>query len=423
MLGVFSGVMHRVFGRQEDLLRRVRPLRLLFWAAFGSGFGTWLAFVALNLDVWERTHSGTWIAALLLADFVPAIAIGLLAGPLVDRLSRRRVMVAADLARFAVFLILPFAGSATQIVVLAGVAGFATGFFRPAVYASLPNLVEDSELPRAQGMLQAADALTTVIGPLAGGILVAATSPDWAYVVNAITFLWSALLILRIPARLLQAAQAVTEGHLHDIAAGLKVIVRSRALLTVLIAWNVAMVGNAGVNVGEVVLAKVSFDAGDFGYGLLLACAGLGLVVGSLSVGAWIEHRELAFVYGAGFGLLALGVGAAAVSPNVWVAAACVVVSGVGNGIAVVCNALFVQRGAPDEMRGRVFTVLMSSNYLILGLGMVAAGPLLNEFGARWVWGVSACLVAGAGIVGYAMARGIRNVRVVETERIAGVGV
>ena len=413
--------MQRLLGRQETLLRRVRGLRLLFFAAFGSGFGTWLAFVALNLDVWERTHSGTWIAALLLADFLPAIAIGLLAGPFVDRLSRRGVMVSADLIRFAVFLLLPFTQSATQIVVLAGIAGFATGFFRPAVYASLPNLVDDAELPRAQGLLQAADALTTVVGPLAGGILVAATSPDWAYVFNAFTFIWSALLILRIPSRLLQVAQAPTEGHLHDIAAGLRLIVRSRALLTVLVAWNVAMVGNAGVNVGEVVLAKVSFDAGDFGYGLLLASAGLGLVVGSLSVGAWIEHRDLAFVYGAGFGLLALGVGAAAISPTVWVAAACVVVSGVGNGMAVVCNALFVQRGAPDEMRGRVFTVLMSSNYAVLGLGMVAAGPLINEFGARWVWGVSACLVAVAGLVGYAMARGIRNVRVVETERIAGV--
>ena len=413
--------MQRLLGRQETLLRRVRGLRLLFFAAFGSGFGTWLAFVALNLDVWERTHSGTWIAALLLADFLPAIAIGLLAGPFVDRLSRRGVMVGADLIRFAVFLLLPFTQSATQIVVLAGIAGFATGFFRPAVYASLPNLVDDAELPRAQGLLQAADALTTVVGPLAGGILVAATSPDWAYVFNAFTFIWSALLILRIPSRLLQVAQAPTEGHLHDIAAGLRLIVRSRALLTVLVAWNVAMVGNAGVNVGEVVLAKVSFDAGDFGYGLLLASAGLGLVVGSLSVGAWIEHRDLAFVYGAGFGLLALGVGAAAISPTVWVAAACVVVSGVGNGMAVVCNALFVQRGAPDEMRGRVFTVLMSSNYAVLGLGMVAAGPLINEFGARWVWGVSACLVAVAGLVGYAMARGIRNVRVVETERIAGV--
>jgi MFS family permease len=421
VLGVFSGAMHRVFGRQEDLLRRVRPLRLLFLAAFGSGFGTWLAFVALNLDVWERTHSGTWIAGLLLADFLLAIAIGLLAAPLVDRLSRRRVMVGADLIRFAVFLILPFATSATQIVVLAGVAGFATGFFRPAVYASLPNLVEDAELPRAQGMLQAADALTTVLGPLAGGILVAATSPDSAYVVNAITFIWSALLILRIPARMLQAAQAETEGHLHDIAAGLRLIFGSRALLTVLIAWNVGMIGTAGVNVAEVVLAKVSFNAGDFGYGLMLAAAGFGLVVGSLAVGAWIEHRELAFVYAAGFLLMAVGIGGAAASPNVWVAAVCVVVSGVGNGVAVVCNALFVQRGAPDEMRGRVFTVLMSTNYAVLGLGMVAAGLLTNEFGARWVWGVSACLAGLAGIVGYAMARGIRNIKVVETEQMPGI--
>jgi MFS family permease len=421
VLGVFSGVMHRVFGRQEDLLRRVRPLRLLFLAAFGSGFGTWLAFVALNLDVWERTHSGTWIAALLLADFLPAIAIGLLAAPLVDRFSRRRVMVGADLIRFTVFLILPFATSATQIIVLAGVAGFATGFFRPAVYASLPNLVEDSELPRAQGMLQAADALTTVIGPLAGGILVAATSPGSAYVVNAVTFLWSALLILRIPSRMFQLAHATSEGHLHDIAAGLRLIFGSRALLTVLIAWNVGMIGTAGVNVAEVVLAKVSFSAGDFGYGLLLASAGFGLVVGSLAVGAWIEHRELAFVYGAGFVLMAVGIGAAAASPNVWVAAICVIVSGVGNGIAVVCNALFVQRGAPDEMRGRVFTVLMSTNYAVLGLGMIAAGPLTDEFGARWVWGVSACLAGAAGIVGYAMARGIRNIQVVEVERIPGV--
>jgi MFS family permease len=413
--------MHRVFGRQEDLLRRVRPLRLLFLAAFGSGFGTWLAFVALNLDVWERTHSGTWIAGLLLADFLPAIAIGLLAGPFVDRLSRRRVMVGADLIRFMVFLLLPFAASATQIVVLAGVAGFATGFFRPAVYASLPNLVEDAELPRAQGMLQAADALTTVIGPLAGGVLVAATSPDSAYVVNAVTFLWSALLILRIPGRMLQHAQAATEGHLQDIAAGLRLIVGSRALLTVLIAWNVGMIGTAGVNVAEVVLAKVSFDAGDFGYGLLLASAGFGLVVGSLAVGAWIEHRELAFVYGSGFVLMAVGIGAAAASPDVWVAAVCVIVSGVGNGVAVVCNALFVQRGAPDEMRGRVFTVLMSTNYAVLGLAMIAAGPLTNAFGARWVWGASACLAAVAGVVGYAMARGIRDVVVVETERVPGI--
>jgi MFS family permease len=392
----------------------------LFLAAFGSGIGTWLAFVALTIDVWDRTRSGTWVSALLIADFLPAIAIGLTVGPLVDRLSRRRVMVAADIVRFVVFCALPFANSASQIVALAAVAGFATGFFRPAVYAGLPNLVEDSELPNAQGLIQAGDALTTVLGPLAGGVLVAATSPDWAYGINALTFLWSAALIVRIPPRLLQVAQAVTEGHWRDIAAGLSFILRSRALLTVLIAWNVSMLGNAGVNVAEVALAKVSFDAGDFGFGLMLASAGFGLAFGSLSVGSWVVRRELAGVYGVGLALMAIGIGAAAVSPNVWVAAVCVVVSGVGNGIAVVCNALLVQRGAPDHLRGRVFTVLMSSNYAVLGLGMVAAGPLTNEFGARWVWGGSACLSAVAALVGYALARGIR--RVPAPERLAVPG-
>ena len=416
---MFSGVLHRLLGRQVDLLRRVRGLRLLFLAAFGSGLGTWLAFVALTVDVWDRTHSGNWVSALLIADFLPAIALGLTVGPLVDRLSRRRVMVAADLVRFLVFCALPFAHSPGKIVALAAVAGFATGFFRPAVYAGLPNLVQDSELPSAQGLLQAADAMTTVLGPLAGGVLVAATSPDWAYGINAVTFLFSAALILRIPSRLLQVAQAVTEGHWRDVAAGLKLIAGSRALLTVLIAWNVGMLGNAGVNVAEIVLAKVSFHAGDFGFGLMLASAGFGLAFGSLSAGSWIERRDLAGVYGAGFALMALGIGLAAAAPSVWVAAVCVVLSGVGNGIALVCNALLVQRGAPDLLRGRVFTVLMSSNYAVLGLGMVAAGPLTNEFGARWIWAGSACLSALAALVGYLMARGIGEIqmaRVAEAE-------
>ncbi len=404
---MFSGVMHRLLGRQVDLLRRVRGFRLLFLAAFASGLGTWLAFVALTIDVWDRTHSGTWVGALLIADFLPAIAIGLTVGPLIDRLSRRRVMVAADLSRFVVFCALPFAGSASQIVALAAVAGFATGFFRPAVYAGLPNLVEDEELPSAQGLLQAAEAMTTVLGPLAGGILVAATSPDWAYGINAVTFLLSAALIVQIPWRLLQAAQAVTAGHWRDVAEGLALIRSSRALLTVLIAWNVGMLGNAGVNVAEVALAKVSFNAGDFGFGLMLASAGFGIVLGSLAVGSWVERRELAIVYGSGLAMMAVGIGAAAASPNVWVAAVCVVVSGAGNGVALVCNALLVQRGAPDRLRGRVFTVLMSSNYAVLGLGMAAAGPLTNAFGARWVWGGSACLSVLAAVVGFALARGI----------------
>jgi MFS family permease len=395
--------------RQLDLLGRAPSFRLLFLAAFGSGLGTWLAFVALTVDVFDRTHSGRWVSWLLIADFLPTIAIGLFLGPLVDRFSRRAMMIASDLVRCGVFAALPFAQSAGQIVALAAVAGFATGFFRPAVYAGLPNLVDDHDLPHANSLLQTIENVTTTAGPLVGGVLVAASGPDAAYWINAATFLVSAALIFGIPGRLLQAAAAVSEGHWRDLAAGFTLVRRSRALFTVLVAWNVAMVANAGVNVAEVVLAKVSFDAGDFGYGLMVGTAGFGLAVGSLAAGTLLERHPTGRVYGGSIALMALGVGAAAVSPNVWVAAVCVVVSGVGNGIAVVCNALLVQRGAPDELRGRAFTVLMSANFAALGAGMLAAGPLTDAVGARWVWGIAAAISAAAAVTGLVLARGVEQ--------------
>jgi len=93
--------------RQLGLLGRAPSFRLLFFAAFGSGLGTWLAFVALTVDVFDRTHSGKWVSGLLIADFLPAIAIGLFLGPVVDRFSRKRLMIGSDLGRFGVFCALP----------------------------------------------------------------------------------------------------------------------------------------------------------------------------------------------------------------------------------------------------------------------------------------------------------------------------
>jgi MFS family permease len=387
------------------LLRREPGFRRLFLATLGSGAGTWLALVALEVDVWVRTESSAWVAALLIADLLPTFAIGLLVGPLVDRLSRRRLIIGSDLVRVGVFATLPFTSSATQVVALAAVAGTATGFFRPAVYAGLPNLVEETDLTRANALLQTVDNLTWAVGSIAGGVLVTASGIDAAYWFNAATFLVSAAFLWGIPQRRLQAAPAASRGHWADLKDGFLLTIRSRALLAVLIAWNAAMFANAAVNVAEVRLAFRAFDAGRFGLGLMMGCAGVGLAIGSYLAGQWIERRGLSNVYGASLGLMAIGIGLAAASPTVWVAAACVVVSGAGNGAAVVCNALLVQRGAPDELRGRVFAVLMSSNVALLVLGMVAAGRLTDMVGARWIFAVAGLAAGLAAAAGFGLAR------------------
>jgi MFS family permease len=394
--------------RQTELLRSAREFRLLFLAAVGSGVGTRLAVLALMVDVWDRTHSGKWVAALLVTDFVPIILIGVLLGSFLDRFSRRRLMIASDLLRAAVFCALPFAGSAAAVVALAGVAGLATGFFRPASYAGLPNLVPDEDLADANGLFQAAENLTWMLGPLLGGVLLSYTSPDGAYWFNAATFVVSALLIARIAESRLQSEKAESEGHLRDLRAGFALLGSSRALLAVVVAWSLASLAVGISDVAEIELAKVAFDSGNFGLGLLMAASGLGLIFGSLWAGWATERFGTATAYGAAIATMGAGVGLAALSPTVWLASVIVIAVGIGNGVAAVANSLLVQRGTPDTLRGRAFTVAMSLNYSALLIGMMAGGFVSDAVGARWSWGIAGIITLVAALAGLVLLRGVR---------------
>jgi MFS family permease len=312
---------------------------------------------------------------------------------------------------------LPFATSAGQIVGLAAIAGLATGFFRPAVYAGLPNLVEERDLAQANALIQTSENVSWTVAPIIGGGLVAIWSPDVAYWINAASFVLSALLIARLSADKLQGALAVTRGHLRDLKDGFERVVQTRPLLTVLVVWTIALAAVASTQTAQIFLAKDTFNGGDFGYGLIFGSIGLGLALGSFEAGSWVERRSLGSVYSISILVQALGIAGAAVSPNVWTSLPCFVLAGVGNGAAVVCNSLLVQRGAPDDIRGRVFTVIMGVNYLAYGVGFVIAGPLTDSVGPRWVYaGVSIVLVLTSSLA-YALTRSAERAEpVVEAE-------
>jgi MFS family permease len=394
-----------IFSRQGDILRASPAFRLLFGSTLISGLGTWIAVVALVLDVENRTGSAVWVSALLIADFLPGIAIGLLLGPLVDRFSRKKLLVGADLVRLVVFVLLAVAVSAGQIVALALVAGIASGFARPAAYAGLPNLVPAELLPRANSLLRTADQLTIMVGTLVGGVVVAASGPDLAYWLNAASFAVSASLVIRISAGLLQEGRVASSGHWRDVAEGFAAILRSRPLTTVLVSWSIATVTMAVANVAEVFLATVSFDAGSFGYGLMWAASGLGAVLGALFASSWLERRSMTVVYTSAIAVMGLGDVAAGCSPNVWVAVWCLLLGGIGNATAIVCNSLLVQRGAPDNLRGRVFTVIMGATSAVLGIGMAVTGPLVDAVGARWAYVIAGVVALVAAATGFVMLR------------------
>jgi MFS family permease len=400
---------------------QLTPLRLpgfrnLFFATLASSAGTLIAAVALAIDVQDRTNSGPWVAAVIVVEFLPTVVVGLLLGPLLDRLERRSLMIAADAVRIGVFVALPFAPNAATVVALAAVAGLATGFFRPAVYAGIPNLVPDAELPRANALLLGVENVSWAVGPLVGGVLTAAAGPSAAYTINAASFLVSILLVVRIPARMLQSERALSRGHWRDLRDGFSATLRSPSMRAVLVAWGIASLATGAANVAEIFLAKHTFSAGDLGYGLLYSAMGAGLVLGTLFSAAVLARSGVARTYGASLTLMAMGYVGAALSPNVWIAAICILFAGAGNGTAIACNALLVQRGTFDLMRGRALTFVMSITFVLVGVGNGIGGLLLNRTSPRWIWAACGLGLLVAALAGRLLARNLKGEAPAEDE-------
>jgi len=392
-------------------LFRYAGVRRLFWATLISSAGTWLAFVALAFDIYDRTHSSVWVGALFVTETLPIALLGFFFGPLLDRLPRRSLMIGADLFRVVVFIALVFAPSAWAILALAMLAGIAAGLFAPAVYAGLPNLVEERDLAGANGLFQTATSATMIVGPLFGGAIVAVVGPHPAYLFNAASFVLSALLIAGIRPSGLQSVTAASRGYLRDLLDGAAAVFRSRPLLTVFIAWNVAMVGVAAMNTAEVELVTHDFGAGALGYGVFMAATGLGVFIGAFSARAVFARTPFATAYALGFALLAVGMGLVALLPPFALAVAILLIAGTGNGLLLTANAMLVQQGTSDDLRGRSFALIMSANALVLTFSSLGAGVLTDYAGARLVWALAGATMVLAGLVGWLLARPLSPAR------------
>jgi MFS family permease len=393
--------------------------RLLFLATLGSGVGTFAATIALTSDIDSRTDSTWWVSLLFLVTFTPPIVVGLFVGPLIDRLSRKVLIIASDVVRLAVFAVLPFADHPATMILLAAVAGFANSFFRPAVLAGVPNLVDEHDLDSATTLLQGTEWLAAAIGPVIAGALVSLSSAHVVYWMNAATFLFSAALILRIPGRLLQSEQGITRGHWRDLHDGFTAFRSSTALRVALFGFGLTMLATGLVNVSEIFLAKRSLGTGAFGFGLLWTGTGIGLVAGSVVIGILLRKRDVLDLYAYAFVPLTLGIIGAAAAPTIWIAAPAMTLAGFGQGLAFPMTVLIIQRYTSDRLRGRAFTVVISVHSGLLALAMVASGALTEIASARWTYAVAAACSAGSGVVVLALRRGSSSRAVVAREAAA----
>lgn len=405
------------------LLRTPGAVRRFLAASWQSSIGNAIGYIALLLLAYDLTHSAWAVAAVLLADCVPAIALGPFFGALADRLSRRMLVVTADLLRCAAFVALAFAGSLTALVAFAVVAGLGGALYQPAAKSALPGLAGD-RADAAMGALVASWSAAGMIGPALGAGLLVVLSPSSLLLVNAATFLVSAIALSRLPigraaSDAAGAADAPDAPGTDDggVRAGLRAARAVPGLCVVVASGGAATLAFSLMNLAEPLLARAELKTGAAGFAVLVCIFGIGSTVGALC-GRADGWAMLATLAGGGLALLA-----SAFVPSVQLAALTFLATGLCCGIFMSSEHQMVNRLAPSEALGRVFGLKDSLDATALCLAFVGGGLVASIADARVTFAVSgaAALLVAVAATGLLLRAGVVH----PTRRVplaAGIG-
>jgi MFS family permease len=408
-------------------LRRHRNYRLFFSGQIVSVTGTWMQNVATAWLVLELTGSPFAVGLLALFQFLPFTVLSLPAGVVLDRLDARRVVIATQalsLVFAAALAALTLAGAIAlwQVYALTALRGIVLVLDNPGRQALTFQLVGRAELPNAVALNSTLFNAARVVGPAAGGIVVATVGVGVAFAVNAASFLAVLAGLVAMRERELFALERDVDeapGFVHGVREAIVYAARTPLVATVLL--TVLAVSTLAFNFHVLlpVLARETLGAGADAFGILSAWFGAGALVGALAAAA--RARASARVFLAGTGLFALAQAILAPVASLAAAAAILFVAGLAFTTWIANANASLQLAVPDRLRGRVLGLYFLAFNGSMPFGGLLAGWLAAMGGTRLAFAVAGAGALAATIAAAAMLRraGVAAFGRAETPRAA----
>lgn len=362
---------------QEPLFRRV------WLARTASSFGDALIPVALAFAVLGLRNSASDLGIVLAAFTVTRVAFVLVGGVWADRLSRRGVMVSADIARACsqgalAFLLLADHAELWHFVAASAVSGAATAFFLPASSGVVPDTVSAPRLQQANALLGLSDNSAGIVGPAVAGVIVATLGAGWAFAIDAATFVVSAIFLLRVTVP--TAGVAGRQNFFSDLMAGWREVTSRTWMWTSFIAFAVGNAAFAALFVLGPLVAKTELG-GVRDWGILMTAWAVGGVAGGVLALRYRPSHPLipAFLLVLPTALLFALLAPPFPLPLLAIAFA---VGMAGNAIAIALWDTTVQEQVPRWALSRVSAYDTMISFVFMPMGFTLAGPLASWLGA-----------------------------------------
>ncbi len=378
-----------------EVLRK-RDFRLLLAGQAISAVGDWVRITALPFYAYELTDSATITGALFVTQLLPGLFLGSVAGVFVDRWNRKSTLIICDVLRAALvplFLLASAPDSIWILFVVALLSSLVAQFFVPARFSLIPVLVGKSELAAANSLDALSDNLARIVGPLLGGTMLGLVGLYGVVLVDAASFLASALVLsfMRVPATEAAAAESAPPGEPRPRAAGwatewlqgLRLLSRNRRLLWLFVVQGVSTLGDSILTVLLVVFVQDGLGVGATKFGWLLTARGLGGIIGGLVIGQ-VTCTDTRAVRLLGGGLLSLGLIFLVIVnvPSFWLTLVLLTIVGLPAMAWLVGAQTLMQTSVSDKYRGRVFGAYTTVVSLTMLIGMGLGSTLADLIGA-----------------------------------------
>jgi len=369
-----------------------------------SCVGTGAGYVALLLLTYRHLHTSWAVAAVLLAEFVPAIAFGSWFGGWADRYSRRLLIVAGNLMQAVAYGALAFAHTGVPIVGLALLAGVGNSLQRPSLRAALPVVAGDARQVAA-AWFDTCRWVGLTVGPLVAAALIAISGTALPLAVNAVSFVIAAAAVATIAVD--TPAGARTEEHMtgSGLRDGLAIAFAAPSIATVIACSAGAVIAGGLLNVCEPIFATHVLHGSGSDYALLVTCYGVGMVAAATRVARRGEAAAGVLIrrYLAAVVLSAAGLSGSAIAGSLAVATVAFAVTGYANALQLVSATQLIQLRVANAVQGRLFGAKDTVEGVSFLLGLVGAGALVTAVGVRLTLATGALICAACAVVAAAM--------------------
>ena len=381
---------------------RHRNFRLFFGGQSISLIGTWMTRVATSWLVYRLTKSSLLLGTVSFAGQIPTFLLAPLAGVIVDRIDRRKVLVWTQALAMAQSLALAWLTLAhriniTEVLVLSSMQGIINAFDMPGRQSFMVKMVEDrADLSNAIAINSSMVNVARLIGPSLAGILIAATNEGWCFLVDGISYIAviASLLMMRVPSTVEAHSGTSMLAQLHE---GWNYVAGFAPIKTILLLFALLSLMGWPFMVLMPIFAAQVLHGGPHTLGFLMGAVGVGSLISALSLvmrrsvrglGKMIPIAATAF----GVGLICFGL-----STNLWLSMALLLLAGFGMMQGLTASNTIIQTPVDEKMRGRVMSYYTMAFVGMAPFGSLLAGVLAHAIGAPHTVIVSgvACILGG----------------------------